>query len=164
MTKRTMIGRDWERRTMQAVKMTCAAGLVCALLGGRLTAQTASKPAQNGSAGQPADATGVAGQNATGQNGAGQNVEPGQAPTPAELPAAAATTPTTKNDVNQPRSSDRRRATKEYLAASKLFLDSQFEEALLGFERAETLDPSNNSYRLAADVARSHEVRRRSFK
>jgi Flp pilus assembly secretin CpaC len=145
---------------MRALKITYAAFLACALSGGRLTAQIASQPAQNGSVKQTAGAARATGQSAaTGQNAAGQNATGGQAPTAAEPTAAAgAAPPATQNEVNEPRSSDRRRAAKEYLAASKLFLNSQFEEAMQGFERAASLDPSNNSYRLAADVARSHEV------
>lgn len=57
-----------------------------------------------------------------------------------------------------PRSGDQRRAAKLYLESSKLFLDSQFEEARLGFERAAALDPANANYPLAAQVARSHQV------
>ena len=60
--------------------------------------------------------------------------------------------------AQQPRGSDRRRAVKLYLASSKLFAGEQFEEAMLGFEQAATLDPANADYRLAADVARSHAV------
>jgi general secretion pathway protein D len=133
---------------MRSTKMTCAAGLVCALLGGRLTAQ--SLPSQSVGAAQ---AAGAAGQ------GAVTGEADGQAPSAAELPAATvATKSTAQNNVTQPRSSDRRRAAKEYLEASKLFLDSQFEAAIQGFEKAAALDPTNNNYKLAADVARGHEV------
>ena len=45
--------------------------------------------------------------------------------------------------AQQPRGSDRRRAVKLYLASSKLFAGEQFEEAMLGFEQAATLDPAN---------------------
>lgn len=55
-----------------------------------------------------------------------------------------------------PRQRDRRRAGKLYLAASKLFLDRHFEEAMKEYERAAALDPANASYRLAAGVARDH--------
>ncbi|HEY1805698.1 MAG TPA: hypothetical protein VGG45_14580 [Terracidiphilus sp.] len=57
-----------------------------------------------------------------------------------------------------PRSTDQRRAAKLYLDASKLFLDRQFDEAMQGFDRAAALDPSNANYRMAALVAKSHEV------
>ncbi len=54
--------------------------------------------------------------------------------------------------------SDRRRAAKLYLAASKLFMDEHFEDAMQDYEQAAKLDPGNANYRLAADVARSHAV------
>jgi Flp pilus assembly secretin CpaC len=56
------------------------------------------------------------------------------------------------------RSSDRRKAAKLYLAASKQFAGEQFEEALRGYEQAAALDPGNADYPLAANVARSHAV------
>lgn len=56
------------------------------------------------------------------------------------------------------RGSARRRAAKEYLQASKLFLAGKFEEARAGFERAARLDPTNPNYAPAAGVARDHEV------
>ncbi len=56
------------------------------------------------------------------------------------------------------RNSDRRKAAKLYLAATKLFEKEQFEEALHRYERAAALDPGNTDYPLAAGVARSHLV------
>jgi type II secretory pathway component GspD/PulD (secretin) len=56
------------------------------------------------------------------------------------------------------RNSDRRRAAKLYLAASKLYVDGQFEEAMRGYEQAAELDPENDDYSLAAKLARSHLV------
>ena len=56
------------------------------------------------------------------------------------------------------RGSDKRRAAKLYLEASKLFVDSQFEEAFAGLRAGGRLDPTNADYRLAAEVARSHAV------
>jgi Flp pilus assembly secretin CpaC len=56
------------------------------------------------------------------------------------------------------RNSDRRRAAKLFLAASKLFEREMFEEAMHGYEQAATLDPGNTDYPLAASVARSHAV------
>ena len=58
----------------------------------------------------------------------------------------------------QPRESDRRHAARIYLAASKLFMDEHFEEAMRSYEEAAKLDPTNENYRLALDVARSHAV------
>jgi Flp pilus assembly secretin CpaC len=83
---------------------------------------------------------------------AGQNAPQGKAE-PAAAPQAAAA-----NETAQPRSGDKRRAAKLYLAASKLFLDRQFEEAMKGFEQAAALDPTDADYRLAAGVARDHAV------
>jgi general secretion pathway protein D len=57
-----------------------------------------------------------------------------------------------------PRESDRRHAAKLYLAASKLFMDARFEEAMEEYDRAAKLDPTNPNYGLAANVARSHAV------
>ncbi|MGD0096520.1 MAG: hypothetical protein ABSB60_08495 [Terracidiphilus sp.] len=56
------------------------------------------------------------------------------------------------------RNSDRRKAAKLFLAASKLFEKEQFEAALHLYESAAKLDPGNTSYSLAANVARSHLV------
>ena len=56
------------------------------------------------------------------------------------------------------RNSDRRKAAKLYLAASKQFVGEQFEEAMRGYEQAAALDPGNSDYPLAANVARSHAV------
>lgn len=53
---------------------------------------------------------------------------------------------------------ERRRAAREYLKASKLFLAGNFEESRLGFEKAAALDPANSNYSQAAEVARNHEV------
>jgi general secretion pathway protein D len=122
----------------------CVLVLGCALcfgtLGRSLAAQTAS-PATTPQAGAPA---------AT----AGQGGTPGEA---AQAPAGAATQAPAKG-AKQPRSSDRRKAAKLYLESSKLFVDSQFEQAMKGFEEAADLDPTNNNYRMAAEVARGHLV------
>jgi len=57
-----------------------------------------------------------------------------------------------------PPASARRRAMKLYLAASKLYVDGKFEQALAEYEQAAQLDPTNANYRMAGDVARSHAV------
>lgn len=75
----------------------------------------------------------------------------------AAAPAATAPAPQA-NHARPPTQSERRRATKLYLAASKLYVNGQFEAALKNYEEAARLDPTNNDYRLAADVARSHAV------
>lgn len=61
-------------------------------------------------------------------------------------------------EVEQPRARDQRRAAKLYIAASKLFMDRKFEEAMNGFEKAAALDPTHADYKLAAGVARGHLV------
>jgi general secretion pathway protein D len=62
------------------------------------------------------------------------------------------------SDATRPRARDRRRAAKLYLDASKLFMAEQFEKALANYDEAARLDPANNNYRLAGEVARSHAV------
>jgi general secretion pathway protein D len=83
-----------------------------------------------------------------------------QAPaSPAEAAGAPATElQTDAAPAKEPRSSDRRKAARLYLEASKLFLDSQFERAQRDFEQATSLDATNKDYRMAAEVARSHAV------
>ena len=70
----------------------------------------------------------------------------------------AQSAPDPASEARQPHESDRRRGAKLYLAASKLFMDERFEEALRSYEEAAKLDPGNANYVLAADVARSHAV------
>jgi general secretion pathway protein D len=83
---------------------------------------------------------------------------PGQ-PTPSQTALAsqnAPPAPTPGKLAKQPSGSDRRRAAKLFLEASKQFEKEQFEEAMRGFAQATALDPSNANYALAADLARSH--------
>ncbi len=82
---------------------------------------------------------------------------------PAPAPAACAVAAKMPEDAEAKqakpvRNSDRRRAAKLYLAASKLFVAEQFEEAMRGYEQAAALDPGNADYPLAAGVARGHAV------
>lgn len=53
---------------------------------------------------------------------------------------------------------DRRRATKLYLEATKLYEKGQFEKAMQDYQEAAQLDPGNPNYAGATEVARSHEV------
>ncbi|HEX8712231.1 MAG TPA: hypothetical protein VF730_10190 [Terracidiphilus sp.] len=89
-------------------------------------------------------------------------VEAQAAGAPAQKPAAQQTgqltTEARANPEKHVRGSARRRATRQYMKASKLFLAGNFEEARLGFEKAAELDPSNSDYARAAEVARNHEV------
>lgn len=80
-------------------------------------------------------------------------------------PEPAAATPQTIQpttvvgaDAARPRERDRRRAAKLYLDASKLFMAEQFEEALKDYNEASALDPTNDNYRLAGEVARNHAI------
>ena len=66
--------------------------------------------------------------------------------------------PEETKQAKKPTSGERRKAARLYLASSKLFLSAQFEAAMQGYARAAKLDPTNADYRLAAEVARSHEV------
>jgi tetratricopeptide (TPR) repeat protein len=79
---------------------------------------------------------------------------PAQAPSSQNAPAGSAP----DSNAKPSRNSDRRRAAKLYLAASKLFLDQRFEEAMTDYEQAAKLDPTNPNYPLAVGVARSHAV------
>jgi len=72
-----------------------------------------------------------------------------QTPQPATIAGA---------DAAHPRERDRRRAARLYLDANKLFMNEQFEEALKNYNEAAQLDPGNNNYRLAGEVARNHAV------
>ncbi len=94
-----------------------------------------------------------------------------QAASPAPVAQSAAPAPATNNQAKDtgaqnkdakteklPRGSDRRRAAKVFLEASKQFESQHFEEALRGYRQAAALDPSNRNYALAAELARSHAV------
>lgn len=87
---------------------------------------------------------------------------PPAAPSPASAAQATVAAVTLAEpdgaSAKEPRGSDRRKAARLYLEASKLFLDSQFEQAQRDFEQATSLDPTNKDYRMAAEVARSHAV------
>jgi Flp pilus assembly secretin CpaC len=126
------------RRGVQTLAKRCVLGLVAALFACNLMAQTASEPAASGS-----DAT------ATQKTNSGQSVQ--QSQTAPEIPDQP-------KEMKHVRGRDKERAAKLYLDSSKLFVNRQFEEARKGFEQAAALDPSNSDFRLAADVARSHEV------
>jgi hypothetical protein len=75
---------------------------------------------------------------------------PGQEAAPQPVPGA--------RPAKTPKSSDRRRAAKLFLDASKLFEKEQFEEAMQAYQKAAALDPGNADYPLAAGVARAHAV------
>ncbi len=68
------------------------------------------------------------------------------------------TTNTRAKKEKLPPASARQHAMKLYLAASKLYVDGKFEQALAKYEQAAQLDPTDADYRMAGDVARSHAV------
>ena len=76
----------------------------------------------------------------------------------ANLPAQQHPATAASKDSKPPRGSDRKRAIKLYLQASKLFDKQQFEAAMADYQKAADLDPTNANYALAANVARSHAV------
>lgn len=84
------------------------------------------------------------------------------APQPQNSPAAASSQAAAPggaaNNAQLPTAAHRRRAAKLYLAASKLYLSGQFEQALVDYRQAAQLDPTNADYSMAAMVARSHAV------
>ncbi len=84
--------------------------------------------------------------------------QPAQAPAPGALTSA----PTEQAKDNAPvktiTGKDRRRATKLYLQATKLFEKQQFDAAMRDYKEAATLDAENPNYAAATEVARSHEV------
>jgi Flp pilus assembly secretin CpaC len=129
----------------------CSAGLLLAAVPYSLMAQVRSATAGAGSAGQEARTT-------AGQESDGTNPPAAAAGAAGQAAPAASEIPEPGKPAKGPRSSDQRRAAKLYLESSKLFLNSQFEEAMQGFERAAAVDPTNTNYRLAAQVARSHAV------
>ena len=61
-------------------------------------------------------------------------------------------------DVRQPTGNERRRASKLFLRAAKLYEQGKFEEALEDDQKAAELDPANENYRMAVEVARAHAV------
>ena len=131
--------RQWKPSGTAAMRF--AAGLALAMATGSLLAQTpvanqSSAPTANQSTPPPA----------------GPGKPSGNAASPATHGKDSASQTTHLSG------SDKRRAAKLYLAASKLFLNREFEQAMKGFEQAATIDPTNADYRLAVGVARGHTV------
>lgn len=124
--------------------MRCAAGVLAVAIAGAVHAQTAAQPSTAGST--PSATSSSDNQSVD----ASQSATTDQAPAP-ELPAPP-------EPARHVRDRDKDRAAKLYLDSSKLFVNRRFEEAMLGFEKAAALDPSNRNYPLAAGVARGHAV------
>jgi tetratricopeptide (TPR) repeat protein len=78
------------------------------------------------------------------------------APSPAQAPQSVPSIPA--NNVRRPTGGEQRKAAQLYLAGTKQYEKRQFEEALRNYQEAVALDPGNQNYRLAADVAKSHAV------
>lgn len=113
--------------------------------------------AQSGTSAAQAASGATGSQGASSGTGAVPDAGTGRTGTAVQAPAADTGIPA-PSKTKEPRSSDQRRAAKLYLESSKLFLNRQFDEAMQGFDRAAALDPSNPNYKLAALVAKSHEV------
>jgi general secretion pathway protein D len=75
-----------------------------------------------------------------------------------QTPPATATPAGDGSAKKKIRGSDRRRAAKLYLEATKLFEKEQFDAAMRDYEQAAALDPDNTNYPLAAQITRSHAV------
>jgi len=85
-----------------------------------------------------------------------------QSAAPATPPASTAGEDAKTDDdksAKQPRSSDRKRAARLFLEASKDFEKEQYQNALDKYTHAATLDPTNRNYPQAAELAKSHLVR-----
>jgi general secretion pathway protein D len=80
------------------------------------------------------------------------------APSNAAVTAAQAEPAKEKAPEKKITRSDRRRATKMYLQASKAFEKQKYDEAMRDYEEAAELDPENPNYGAATVVARSHAV------
>lgn len=59
---------------------------------------------------------------------------------------------------HQPTAGERRRASKLYMSAAKFYEEGKFEDALRDDQQAAALDPANENYRMAVEIARSHAV------
>ncbi len=91
-----------------------------------------------------------------------QQAQPPAQPPSSVTPDAASKAPTTQaKDEASPKTvtnKDRRRATKLFLQASKLFEKQQYDAAVRDYQEAAELDPGNPNYAAATVIARSHEV------
>jgi general secretion pathway protein D len=88
--------------------------------------------------------------------------QPASAPAaPDQSPAPASASQPTQNDrspAHAVTNKERRRATKLYLEATKLFQKQQYEAAMKDYQQAAQLDPGNPNYAAAIEVVRSHAV------
>jgi general secretion pathway protein D len=89
--------------------------------------------------------------------GAQQTQAPAAA-SPGAAPSAGEAQAKDDNPVRGITGKDRRRATKLYLEATKLFQKEQYDAAVRDYQEAAKLDPENPNFAAATEVARSHEV------
>ncbi|MFP5206368.1 MAG: type II secretion system protein GspD [Acidobacteriota bacterium] len=89
--------------------------------------------------------------------GATEPPAPPSTPGSQKKPASQAAAPK-PHPAKLPSTAQRRRALKLYMAASKLYLAGRFDEAFNEYEEAAQLDATNTNYRMAAEIARSHDV------
>lgn len=77
-------------------------------------------------------------------------------------PPAATASPAVGQKIESPAhqitGKERRRATKLYLEATRLFQKQQYEAAMKDYQAAARLDPENPNYAAATEVVRSHAV------
>jgi len=80
------------------------------------------------------------------------------APDQAQTPANAEAGQKIESPAHPITGKERRRATKLYLEATKLFQKQQYEAAMKDYQEAARLDPENPNYAAATEVVRSHAV------
>jgi len=138
-------------RTKRAGAEFWTAAVLLALFPGFSSGQAASPAQANPAQTNPAQ-TDPAAQASPAAPASGTPAPGSQVSTPAASPDKAA------KAQKLPRGSDRSRASKLFLEATKLFEKEQFEEALQKYKQASLLDPTNRDYALAAELTRSHAV------
>jgi type II secretory pathway component GspD/PulD (secretin) len=97
----------------------------------------------------------------TALTGAQQPQTPAQTPSATTPGATSSAAPEQEKDKASPKTvtnKARRRATKLFLQASKLFEQQRYDEALRIYQEAAELDPENPNYAAATVIARNHEV------
>lgn len=148
--KRPGFHRGWctKPTVFRAVQFWTAAGLLAVFPAVGMAQAAGSSPVNQAPGAQTTSPAGAQNQSAApNQNAAlGQNAAPAASKNKREKPAKL------------PRASDRRRAAKLFLEASKLFEKDQFDAALDKYKQAAELDPTNKDYSLAAELSRSHAV------
>ena len=75
------------------------------------------------------------------------------APAPSAISGMQANAP--MRDARQPTQGERR-ASRLFLSGAKLYGQGKFEDSLHDYQQAASLDPANENYRMAVEVARAH--------